>query len=69
MEGVLNTPVITDAGTKHLRVNRQACDIIPLFAGGRFTSPVDGFNKADGFNGVSGRMSGSQPGNNIGYMA
>jgi hypothetical protein len=57
MEGVLNTLVSTDAGTKHLRVSRQACDIIPLFAGNLFPGPADGFNQADGFYGVPGRMS------------
>jgi hypothetical protein len=60
MEGVLNTPMGTDADTKHLRVSRQACDIIPLFGSDHFTGPVDEFNQTDGFYGVSGRMSGNQ---------
>jgi hypothetical protein len=67
MERVLNTPVDTNACAKYLRVSRQACDIIPLFAGDLFTGPADGFNQIDGFNGVLGRMSNSQPGNIISY--
>jgi hypothetical protein len=34
MEGVLDTPMSTDARAKHHRVSRQTGDIIPLFGAG-----------------------------------
>jgi hypothetical protein len=67
MEGILNAPMGADAGAKHLRVSREAGDIIPIFNGDFFADRADGFNHAYGFDGVPGRMGGNQPGNIVSY--
>jgi hypothetical protein len=67
MEGVLNTPMSTNARARRRRVSRQADDILPLFGTDLFPEGTNGFNQADGFDSIPGRMSGNQPGNIIGY--